>query len=76
MAKTNEELAAEIAGLKAQISCMAWQQEGIYNFMQREWPEKGIDAPDTIGPVELSYKQGKEQYESNPEKFVDNQSDS
>ena len=49
-------LKAQIAGLKAQMAQTAYQMQRVYNNIQEQCPQLGLDAPDADGPITSAYQ--------------------
>ena len=49
-------LKAQIAGLKAQMAQTAYQMQRVYNNIQEQCPQLGLDSPDASGAITSAYQ--------------------
>ena len=49
-------LKSQIAGLKAQMAATAYQMQRVYNNIQEQCPQLGLDAPDASGAITSVYE--------------------
>ena len=49
-------LKAQVAGLKAQMAAVSFQVQRVYNNIQEQCPQLGLDAPDADGPITSAYQ--------------------
>ena len=49
-------LKAQVAGLKAQMAAVSFQMQRVYNNIQEQCPQLGLDAPDADGPITSAYQ--------------------
>ena len=49
-------LEAQVAGLKAQMAETAYQMQRVYNNIQEQCPQLGLDSPDANGAITSAYQ--------------------
>ena len=49
-------LKSQIAGLKAQMAETAYQMQRVYNNIQEQCPQLGLDSPDANGAITSAYQ--------------------
>ena len=49
-------LKSQIAGLKAQMAETVYQMQRVYNNIQEQCPQLGLDSPDASGAITSAYQ--------------------
>ena len=49
-------LESQVAGLKAQMAQAAYQMQRVYNNIQEQCPQLGLDSPDANGDITSAYQ--------------------